>query len=228
MKTQAIYEKIFAELRTTPKQQQTCLVAVNDSSVAVYPMEKRLVDIRRKAWRAGFGFGIGLSLALVLLAGTVYSLKAPVDWLRPLQGGSALTSAPSDTPGKAAAPASGTGPQAATASPVAVNPSLELQDEVQAIAYWHAALKSLPDDERLLFVGTFERYAQVLPAVKSVKSPDRVLVIRSGKLRGGNYLVLAHPHLGGGDFEAARQRVSRAFGEVLLKWNSARRYKALL
>jgi hypothetical protein len=51
-------------------------------------------------------------------------------------------------------------------------------------------MKSLPDDERLLFVRTFERDAQALPVLSKLRHPALALVVRSSKLRGGNYLAI--------------------------------------
>jgi len=229
MKTQGIYERVFDGLRNSAVHQQTCLVAVNDSSVAVYPMEKRLTDIRRGAWRNGFAIGAGATLVAVILTCTLYILNTPAGWPRLLQNGvSADTTAVVKSSTIAGEAKAGIPTELSKTPSAEMMPGLDLPNEEKAIEYWHSVLRSLPDDERLLFVGTFDRYAQVLSALSAIKHPDRPLVIRSSKLRGGNYLVLVHPHLVESGFETARQRVSLGFGPVMLKWNNARRYKAFL
>lgn len=69
MKLPVICEKIFIGLRANKPLRQTCLVAVNESSVAVYPVDSRLSDLQRKAWRSGFKCGVlACSVALLVYA----------------------------------------------------------------------------------------------------------------------------------------------------------------
>lgn len=229
MKTHSIYESVFEGLRTTESPQQTCLVAVNDGSVVVYPMEKRLADIRRKAWQSGFKCGLLAFLALLLLMLALYATFWREDFLRRLQGFDAFAvveTSPVVKPAGQARPGSKVQPSAKSAQPD--SPVTDWQDEQAAIAQGHAALRAVSELERLLYVGTYDRYDQLLPVVKRVAGPDRALVIRSNKLRSGKYLLLVQPRIGDDGFEAARSRVSRLFGEALLKWNTAKRYLQLL
>ena len=74
MALQTLQDIVFQNLRSNTQGRQVCLVDVAGDSVAVFPVDHRIEQIRRNSARKGFAAGVAAGAVVALLCVYLWSL----------------------------------------------------------------------------------------------------------------------------------------------------------